>query len=664
MGKRFWSLALAVALVGGVFSALPAHAQAEPGATGGVVPASPNIVDDAGDANGYSALGAGAPPTVSLTGADVMAAWFTHDATNVYVHIQTETNARAEATTFQTNVGPAAGLDCIQLRMTTSGEGNESFSAINSTGDCGDVATTQFGPLLDEVGPEDTAILTGTFPRAGLSQLADGSLLAEPNILVGFWGHGNPAAGGSRIGTIDDTPVGADYSISSGPIAGGPGKPSEPTEPPGKGDPPGKGKKKGCGKGKGKQKGACPGKKPGKPKPPVASCPAYVPGEEGTEAETAIVTDAATEEKPVELDFDAPAGEGNDLGVGQYDGTASLYQNIQVDTQSADTGLYVRYEFQDRHDYDLYLNYPDGSTAANSGDFNVAPGEGLGSGAPEGGWEAGSNYEQVMGIRTADCAGYTARLVSFLTTGGATKLKIWLGPVVADPAAPGGGEMASDIFFNTLGMRNPMTADSAQASGTPAATKGCTKGKGKKKGCKKPPVASCAPYTPGELGAEQPTVTVTDAHTAEAPLLVPISLDAAVDEGVLEALDQGETPRAYFNVQVDGAAASAGLYATFEFQSHRDYDFWAYNPDGTGAASSHGFQPLIDTKGLPGNADQSNTASNHAGESTATSESIVGLITPDCGGYTFEASTYLGEGGDFEIKVWLGEGVTAPGVPE
>lgn len=194
----------------------------------------------------------------------------------------------------------------------------------------------------------------------------------------------------------------------------------------------------------------------------------------------------------------------------------------------------------------------------------------------------------------------------------------------------------------------------------PAADAGAKK---KKKKSKPKPVA-CAPYVPGEMGAEAETLTVTDAHTADAPLLVPISLDAAVDEGLLEFAGVGETPHAYFNVQVDSAAPSAGLYVTWEFPAYRDYDLWAYFADGSGAASSHGFQPLIDTNDLPDDADQSNTASNHGGESTATSENLVGITTPDCAGYTVETSTYLGEGGDFEVKVWLGEATTEPGVPE
>ncbi|MDQ3981692.1 MAG: hypothetical protein M3271_03315 [Actinomycetota bacterium] len=179
----------------------------------------------------------------------------------------------------------------------------------------------------------------------------------------------------------------------------------------------------------------------------------------------------------------------------------------------------------------------------------------------------------------------------------------------------------------------------------------------KKKKPKKPP--ACAPYAPGEMGAEAQTVVVTDAHTAESPLLAPISLEAEFDEGIA-----GGAQHANVNVQVDSANPSAGLYVTFEFQPYRDYDLWAYFDDGTGAASSHGFQPLIATQGQPAQADQSNTASNHAGESTATSENIVGLITPDCGGYTIDAANYFGEGGDFELKIWLGEGKTEPGVPE
>ncbi|MDQ3915808.1 MAG: hypothetical protein M3323_10860 [Actinomycetota bacterium] len=191
----------------------------------------------------------------------------------------------------------------------------------------------------------------------------------------------------------------------------------------------------------------------------------------------------------------------------------------------------------------------------------------------------------------------------------------------------------------------------------------------KKKKPKKPPV--CATYAPGEMGAEAPTVVVTDAHTAEAPLVHEFSIDLNVDEGLSDFVNSvrpgtvpHSTPHERVNVQVDSAAATAGLYVTWEFDTHRDYDLWAYNADGTAAASSHGFQPLIATQGQSGAADQSNTSSNHGGESTATSENLVGVITPDCGGYTLDMASYFAEGGDFELKIWLGEGKTEPGVPE
>lgn len=243
MRKRSWSMALCLALVAGVMTALPATAQTEPGATGGVVPATPNIADPDGDANGYSALNPGSPGTVSFTGADILAVWFTNDETNLYVHIQTTSGARAESQTFITSVGPAAKANCLQLRMTTEGEAVEPFSSINLSGDCG-TGTTPYGPLLEEVGPEETAILTGTFPLADVLKVSPAGLLAEPDTLIGF----NARQVSPRVGIVDNTEVGTDYTISQEPLA-------EPV--PGDDDPPGKGKKKGCNKGKGKKKGAC-----------------------------------------------------------------------------------------------------------------------------------------------------------------------------------------------------------------------------------------------------------------------------------------------------------------------------------------------------------------------------------------------------------------------
>ena len=442
MGKRTWSIALIAALIAGVFTALPAGAAGEPGSTGGVVPAAPNIVDPSGDANGHSSV-SGIGGGLNLTGADILAVWFTNDAENLYTHIQTSTGVRAESQTFITYVGPTAGTDCMQLRMTTEGEGVTSFSSLNLSGTCG-AGTTAFElPLLEEVGPEDTSILTGTFPLAEIEKVATAKLLAEPDTLIGF----NARQASARVGIIDDTAVGTDYTIGSGGGGTVAPEPKPKPEPPGKNDPPGKGKKKGCGKGKGKQKGACPGQTP---EPPSDKCPAFVPGEAGAEAETSVVTDAATEEAPVVVETQAEMGGPSSPFVDVFDLRSFVFQNIQVDSTNPDAGLYVKIEFTEFHDYDLGLFHSDGTEAASSGESQPEPG--LGAGSPEGAWEGGSNYEFLKGIRTTDCAGYTARVAGYLTTGGPVTISMWLGDVVADPAAPGGGETAMEMFYRALGL--------------------------------------------------------------------------------------------------------------------------------------------------------------------------------------------------------------------
>ena len=183
-------------------------------------------------------------------------------------------------------------------------------------------------------------------------------------------------------------------------------------------------------------------KKKPKPPPPPPPCAAFAPGEAGAEAPTTIVTDAATAEAPLVIELEADMGLADDLGLGEVDNTTSLFQNVQVDSANPNAGLYVKIEFEDRHDYDLYLLNDAGETAANSGVFNPIP-EGatlpppltLGSGAPEGGWAAGSNYESVTGINTADCGGYTAQVKSYLTPGGTVTMSVWLGEVLAEPIA-------------------------------------------------------------------------------------------------------------------------------------------------------------------------------------------------------------------------------------
>lgn len=466
MTKRSFSILLALALVAGIFGTLPAKAQT-------TIPDVVQIDDPKGDANflndqdnayGTPLAGQGDHVTPADIGnaTDLMKVWFSNTATEISLNFQTEGNPNLLAYDtyfrFSSNAGqgPVANdttRGCLQWVASINGAGGAYTGPTEGalTDKC-NVGTVQTGALVTAPGPEGF-ITTMTFPRSYSPLLADGSSITAPFGVARIVYVGNPPAPTVlTAATIDNTKRGTDYVITGGgPIVQPPPDPKE--EPPGKSDPPGKGKKKGCPKGKGKKKGAC----PGKPKPPaVPACPAYVPGEQGAEAETTIVTDAATEEKPVELEFDAGRGLGGPLIGGvpvPPDQTKHNYHNVQIDSQAAEVGLYLRLEFPDRRDYDLYLLYPDGSEASHSGDFNPVH-EALSCGAATTQCQSGSNFESINGIKTSDCQGWTVDSVAYLTEGGKVKLKMWLGEIKGDPAAPAGeGESAAlATFFSLLGL--------------------------------------------------------------------------------------------------------------------------------------------------------------------------------------------------------------------
>lgn len=173
--------------------------------------------------------------------------------------------------------------------------------------------------------------------------------------------------------------------------------------------------------------------------------------------------------------------------------------------------------------------------------------------------------------------------------------------------------------------------------------------KGKKKGHKKPPVG-CAAFTPGEAGKDQPTVTLTDAATEEAPVEQTVTLEQSTAD-----LQVGDPSSTYFNIQVDSAAADAGLYAHIEFPTRRDYDLNLLHPDGSYAARSRGFNTVD-----PAHDGTLLSAEGHGGDSTDHSETLVGIKTADCGGWTLQVQNWLGEGGDFAVQLWLGEAQNDP----
>ena len=166
--------------------------------------------------------------------------------------------------------------------------------------------------------------------------------------------------------------------------------------------------------------------------------------------------------------------------------------------------------------------------------------------------------------------------------------------------------------------------------------------------------AACKPLPAvAESGVGKPNIVVTDANTESAPVIQKVNLAESFADLTLGLTDGALDA---FNVQVDTANPDAGLYVLFEFPTRRDYDLELVWPDSSYAARSHDFNLVYSPAGIHENG-------GHGGEATDASEKIVGVRTPDCGGYTVEAINWLGEGGEMEIKVWLGESKIDPQAP-
>jgi hypothetical protein len=213
-----------------------------------------------------------------------------------------------------------------------------------------------------------------------------------------------------------------------------------------------------------------------------------------------------------------------------------------------------------------------------------------------------------------------------------------------------GGVGLGIIDATDVGTEYTITDEKAKKKDTKKKVKGKKGAKGKrtkkgKKGGKKKKAAQCKTFQAGELGAEADTIKVTDKATEKKPVEQTVTLDASLADFVVVQ----EPSRAYFNVQVDSKKPKVGLYALFEFPTRRDYDVELLHPDGSYAARSHDFNPLQETPAGDLGANE-----GHGGESTASTEKLVGIATRDCGGWTVEAVNWLGEGGEFPIKVWLG----------
>jgi hypothetical protein len=166
-----------------------------------------------------------------------------------------------------------------------------------------------------------------------------------------------------------------------------------------------------------------------KPGTPISDSPSAV---DAKKEKVVKITDSATQAKPYTVNYEhGPAAwllanpedpAGSSQVALQED---TKWFNIQVDSKKKFVGLYVRQEWSETSasDMDLYIYDKSGARVGTSGEFNVAPGTGLGTG------DGGPGFEQVLGMGVVDCSGYTIESRAFSTAGEAMTLKVWLGSV-------------------------------------------------------------------------------------------------------------------------------------------------------------------------------------------------------------------------------------------
>lgn len=442
--KRIITLLASVALIASGLSILPTASALE----APEIPAVVQIDDPKGDANGvndqdnaYGTPLAGQGDHVGPAGGtatDLLKVWFSNTATDVALHFQTvgnpgnlvyDTYFRFSSNAGTGSVAKDETRGCLQWVASINGAGGaytgETEGTLTDKCNVGDAVA---GPLVTSEGPDGTFITSITFPRSYSPLLAAGEKITAP-FGVSRVLYVGPTPTTAAFVTLDNTKRGEDFAFVE--TAGNSGK-----TPPGKNDPPGE--KKGCDKGMGKKRG-CEGKgkkspKPGKP----SACAPFAPGEMGKDAKTTVVTDAATEDKPIEIDVPLGPATGN---VGS-DRTTRMKHNVQVDSTNVDAGLFARLEGPALDDPDLYVYWPSGSRAAVAGGFNpllvagplpaahpiLAALNGTGSGG-----HSEFTAEQIDGLRTSDCQGWTLDLVNWAGRGGYT-LELWLGEVQNEPA--------------------------------------------------------------------------------------------------------------------------------------------------------------------------------------------------------------------------------------
>lgn len=148
-------------------------------------------------------------------------------------------------------------------------------------------------------------------------------------------------------------------------------------------------------------------------------CDPYKPESEAArKVGTLIVNNGHTDSEPLSVTINAPEGTASD--------PQEVLINVQLTSQGQEVGLYVRYEFPITEDYDIFVLDGNGDEKARADGVNpnaVGP-----LTAPnDNGGHSEQGAEQIDGLRTAHCTGYTLRLVTNSGAGGKLALKLWTG---------------------------------------------------------------------------------------------------------------------------------------------------------------------------------------------------------------------------------------------
>lgn len=166
-----------------------------------------------------------------------------------------------------------------------------------------------------------------------------------------------------------------------------------------------------------------------KKKKKAFTCAAFTPGiEAAAEAPVVRVTEAATEAAPIVVESAHPESLVQEHSA-LPDTQDEQYVNIQV-VSKASQGLYIKEEFNSRHDIDLHLYNSAGEEVDSSGAFNPLPVDATYIDFTSNG-RGGENYESIVGFPADSCGGYTAESVGYATSGTPIKFSIWLGDAVA-----------------------------------------------------------------------------------------------------------------------------------------------------------------------------------------------------------------------------------------